>query len=113
MIIALVVAIAIIAPLAAMLVQFSISRTREYQADRIGAEICCHPLWLASALERMERDARDTDNLPAEENPATANLFIVNPLHARKVDGLFSTHPSTANRVRRLRELSGDAEPWG
>jgi heat shock protein HtpX len=107
-----VIAVAIIAPLAAMLVQFAISRTREYQADRIGAEICGHPLWLANALERMESVARKTDNPAAEANPATAHLFIVNPLHARKVDGLFSTHPSTANRVRRLRELSGNAGPW-
>ncbi len=102
-----VIAVAIIAPLAAMMVQFAISRTREYQADRIGAEICGHPLWLASALERMESVARKTDNPAAEANPATAHLFIVNPLHARKVDGLFSTHPSTANRARRLRELAG------
>ncbi len=107
-----VVAVAIIAPLAAMLVQFAISRTREYQADRIGAEICGHPPWLASALERMESVARKTDNPTAEANPATAHLFIVNPLHARKVDGLFSTHPSTATRVRRLRELSGIDRPW-
>ena len=108
-----VIAVAIIAPLAAMLVQFAISRTREYQADRIGAEICGHPLWLANALEQMDQVARKTDNPAAEANPATAHLFIVNPLHARKVDGLFSTHPSTANRVRRLRELAGADEPWG
>jgi heat shock protein HtpX len=95
-----VIAVAIIAPLATMLVQFAISRTREDQADRIGAEICGHPLWLASAHETMERDARETDNLKAEANPATEHLFIVNPLHARKVDSPVSTHPSTANRVR-------------
>ena len=107
-----VIADAIIAPLATMLVQFAISRTREDQADRIGAEICGHPLWLASALETMERDARETDNLRAEANPATEHLFIVNPLHARKVDSPVSTHPSDRKPGSLMRELSGDAGPW-
>jgi heat shock protein HtpX len=106
----------ILAPLAAMLVQFAISRTREYQADRAGAEICGHPLWLASALQKLEQGARRIDNVPAERNPATAHLFIVNPLHGRSFDSLFSTHPSTENRVRALRELAartGTSGPWG
>jgi len=105
--------IMILAPLAAMLVQMAISRTREYAADRAGAEICGHPLWLANALERMERGAREIDNEAAEANPATAHMFIINPLHGGGVDNLFSTHPDTANRVRALREMAGVAGPWG
>jgi heat shock protein HtpX len=106
----------VLAPLAAMLVQFAISRTREYAADRFGAEICAHPLWLASALQKLESSVRRVENAPAEENPATAHLFIVNPLHGRSFDNLFTTHPSTEDRVRRLRELAtraGSAGPWG
>lgn len=103
----------VLAPLAATVVQLAVSRTREYEADRLGAEICGRPLWLASALENLDRAAREIDNRAAESNPATAHLFIVNPLHAHRVDSLFSTHPSTANRVRRLREMAGVAGPWG
>ena len=106
----------ILAPLAAMIVQFAISRTREYAADRTGAEICGHPLWLASALQKLEAGAQRIDNDTAEANPATAHLFIVNPLHGRSMDNLFSTHPSTENRVRSLRELAartGQVGPWG
>lgn len=106
----------ILAPMAAMLVQFAISRTREYAADRAGAEICGHPLWLASALQKLEQGARRISNDAAETNPATAHLFIVNPLHGRSFDNLFSTHPSTENRVRALRELAGrtgTVGPWG
>ena len=102
----------ILAPLAAMLVQMAISRSREYEADRIGAEICGHPLWLAGALERLEAASRQIDNVAAERNPATAHMFIINPLHAHKVDGLFSTHPNTANRIARLRQMAGAAGPW-
>jgi len=105
--------VAILAPLAAMLVQMAISRTREYAADRLGSEISGRPLWLASALEKLEHGAQAIDNEAAERNPATAHMFIVNPLHAHAVDSLFSTHPSTANRIRRLRELAGAAGPWG
>jgi len=105
--------IMILAPLAAAMVQMAISRTREYEADRIGAEISGRPLWLASALEKLEAASRRVDNAVAEENPATAHMFIVNPLHARAVDNLFSTHPRTANRIRRLREMAGAAGPWG
>jgi len=105
--------VAILAPLAAMLVQMAISRTREYAADRMGAEISGRPLWLASALEKLEHGSRAIDNEAAERNPATAHMFIINPLHAHSVDSLFSTHPSTANRIRRLREIAGAAGPWG
>jgi len=106
----------ILAPLAAMVVQMAISRTREYAADRGGAEICGQSLWLASALEKLEAGARRIDNRLAEDNPATAHLFIINPLHARVVDGLFSSHPSTGDRVRRLRAMAGavrSSGPWG
>ncbi|MGB1027734.1 MAG: zinc metalloprotease HtpX [Rhodospirillaceae bacterium] len=111
----------ILAPMAAMVVQMAISRTAEYKADRGGAEICGNPLWLASALEKLERGAKSIDNVRAENNPATAHLFIVNPLHARKVDNLFSTHPNTANRVAALRKMAAEQGmgggasrgPWG
>ena len=110
----------ILAPMAAMLVQMAISRTREYQADRLGAEICGQPLWLASALEKLETLSHRIDNDQAEDNPATAHLFIINPLHARKVDNLFSTHPNTSNRVKYLRDMAATspkmaspARPWG
>ncbi|MEO3427927.1 zinc metalloprotease HtpX [Pelagibius sp. CAU 1746] len=113
--------IMILAPLAAALVQMAISRTREYAADRAGAEICGQPLWLASALEKIERAARGIDNRTAESNPATAHMFIINPLHAHNMDGLFTTHPRTANRIARLRELAAEmgraapprSRPWG
>ncbi len=103
----------ILAPLAAAMVQMAISRTREYSADAGGAEICGHPLWLASALEKMDRAARGIDNKAAEANPASAHVYIINPLHAHKVDGLFSTHPATAERIRRLRAMAGTEGPWG
>jgi heat shock protein HtpX len=108
----------ILAPLAAMLVQMAISRTREYSADRAGAMICGQPLWLARALQRIEQLARGVVNEPAERNPASAHLFIINPLHMGGIDNLFRTHPPTADRVRRLRELAGATAapaggPWG
>lgn len=86
--------IMVLAPIAAMLLQMAISRIREYAADREGAEICGHPLWLASALDKLERGPQAIDNPEAENNPATAHMFIVNPLQARSIDGLFSTHPN-------------------
>ncbi len=118
----------IVAPLAAMLVQMSISRSREYAADRGGAMMCGHPLWLASALGKIERYARQIPNEEAESVPATAHMFIINPLSGRGLDNLFSTHPSTENRIAALQEMareSGqmdgprqedsrvDAGPWG
>ncbi len=99
----------ILAPLAAMVVQFAISRTREYGADHAGAEISGDPEALASALAKIEQGARQVPNHDAEANPATAHLFIINPLHGRGADSLFSTHPSTANRIAKLRALTGVA----
>ena len=100
------IAIMILAPMAAGLVQMAISRTREYEADRVGAEICGEPMWLASALAKISNGAARIDNDQAEANPATAHMFIINPLHANKVDNLFSTHPNTQNRIDRLQELA-------
>jgi heat shock protein HtpX len=99
-------AMMILAPLAAALVQMAISRTREYEADRVGAEICGQPLALASALERIAGGAARIDNMAAERNPATAHMFIINPLHAHAHDRLFATHPATENRVAALRALA-------
>ncbi|MDG2204815.1 MAG: M48 family metalloprotease, partial [Alphaproteobacteria bacterium] len=103
--------VALLAPFAAMLVQMAISRTREHSADRLGAEICSRPLWLASALEKLESSSKTIDNVTAEQNPATAHLFIVNPLHVQSIDGLFSTHPQMADRIMRLREMAGETSP--
>lgn len=109
-----IIAVMILAPIAAMLVQMAISRTREYGADAGGAEICGNPMWLARALEKLEQGSRQIDNAAAEANPATAHMFIINPLHAHSVDSLFSTHPKTANRVKKLREIAGIVgRPWG
>jgi heat shock protein HtpX len=105
--------IMILAPLAAMLVQMAISRTREYSADRLGAEICGQPMWLARALQRIEQLARGIVNPGAERNPASAHLFIINPLRMGGIDSLFRTHPPTADRVRRLQELAGVAGSTG
>ena len=96
----------IVAPLAAMLVQMAISRTREYAADRRGAEICGQPLWLASALAKIARSARQVVNPDAERNPATAHMFIVNPLSGQNMDNLFSTHPNTENRIAALQAMA-------
>jgi heat shock protein HtpX len=97
----------IVAPLAAGIVQMAISRTREYEADRIGAEICRQPLWLASALAKIQRAASRIDMNSAERNPASAHMFIINPLHAFARDKLFSTHPATENRIAKLEEMAG------
>ena len=103
----------ILAPLAAMLVQMAISRTREYSADRAGAEICGQPMWLARALQKIEQLARRIVNPTAERKPATAHMFIVNPLRIGGMDSLFRTHPPTAERVRRLQEMAGGAGSAG
>ncbi len=95
----------ILAPLAASLVQMAISRTREYEADRVGAEICGQPVWLADALVHIHQGAGHIANPVADGNPATAHLFIMNPLHAGALASLFSTHPATEERVRRLRAM--------
>ena len=121
-------ALVILAPLAAALVQMAISRTREYEADRLGAEISRRPLSLASALQKIARAAERIPNMEAEQNPASAHMFIVNPLSGARMDNLFSTHPNVENRVARLNELaqqlgegdtgtrmaapSGPAGPW-
>jgi heat shock protein HtpX len=113
----------ILAPIAAALVQFGISRGREYEADRIGAEISKRPLLLASALRKISSAAEHIPNPPAERNPASAHLFIVNPLSGARMDNLFSTHPNVENRVAALEAMaramgergpSGSAEagPW-
>ena len=100
------IAIAILAPIAAMLVQMAISRSREYEADRIGAQIGGDPAALARALEKIEAYARGGyENRQAERNPATAHMFIINPLAGRGADSLFSTHPATHNRVEALLAL--------
>jgi heat shock protein HtpX len=95
---------ALVAPMAAMMIQMLISRTREYAADRAGAEICGNPLWLASALARLSAPHAVLEN--AERAPATAHMFIVNPLSGRGMDSLFSTHPSMANRIAKLEEMA-------
>lgn len=120
------IAIMIFAPMAAGLVQMAISRSREYEADKRGAEICGNPLWLASALAKIDRGARATINRRAEQNPAMAHMYIMNPLAGRRGDSLFSTHPATQNRIESLRRLAAEmgvepasvqprraAGPWG
>jgi heat shock protein HtpX len=99
-------AMIILAPLAAMLVQMAISRTREYAADSAGAEISRNPAALASALAKIDAAAHQIENVQAEENPATAHLFIINPLSGARMDNLFSTHPATENRIAALRETA-------
>ncbi len=94
----------IVAPLAASLVQMAISRTREYAADKMGGEICGNPLALAAALERLESASHAIQNPQAERSPATAHMFIINPLNGKGMDNLFSTHPKTANRIAALQQ---------
>jgi heat shock protein HtpX len=108
-----VLAMMILAPLAASLVQLAISRSREYEADRGGAEICGNPHWLADALEKLHLSSEKIDNPAAEGNPATAHMFIVNLLHVHARDRLFSTHPSLANRVARLRAMASQGGEIG
>jgi heat shock protein HtpX len=97
---------ALAAPFAATIVQLAISRSREYQADRTGAQICGNPLWLASALAKIQRYVKLQPNPRAQGAPATAHLFIINPLTGRGMDSWFSTHPSTENRIAELKELA-------
>ena len=96
----------VLGPLAAGLVQMGISRGREYEADRIGAEISKRPLSLASALRKISSAAKQIPNPTAERNPASAPLFIVNPLSGAGMDNLFSTHPNVENRIARLNEIA-------
>jgi len=100
------IAMMILAPFGAMLVQMAISRTREYAADDLGARICGQPMWLASALAKIENAAHQIPNMEAERNPATAHMFIINPLSGHGVDNLFTTHPSTENRIAALQQLA-------
>src|SRR5215203_26806 len=102
------IAMMILAPLGAMLVQMAISRTREYAADDLGARICGQPMWLASALSKIANAAHQVPNMEAERNPATAHMFIVNPLSGHGVDNLFATHPSTENRIAALQHLAAE-----
>ena len=99
----------IVAPFAAMLIQMAISRSREYDADKTGGEICGNPMYLASALEKIEYYAQHSAPLH-DASPATAHMFIINPLENAKVTlkGLFSTHPATSDRIARLREQAGN-----
>jgi heat shock protein HtpX len=107
--------VTLLAPIAAVLVQMAISRSREFDADKSGAEISGRPLWLASALQKIDRAAQATDNELAEANPATAHMFIVNPVHGN-LSGLFASHPSTAERIARLKAMASApahaSGPW-
>jgi heat shock protein HtpX len=96
----------ILAPIAAMIVQMAISRTREYAADDLGGRISGNPRALASALAKIAGAAERIENATAEHNPATAHLFIVNPLSGARMDNLFSTHPATENRIAALEQLA-------
>jgi len=100
------IAMVLLAPIAAMLVQMAISRTREYAADEMGAHISGRPDALASALVKISHAAEQIENPTAEQAPATAHLFIVNPLSGRGMDNLFATHPSTENRIAALEEVA-------
>lgn len=110
--------VSLFAPIAAILVQAAISRSREFEADTAGAEITGRPMWLASALSRIEDAAQKIENYPADANPATAHMFIINPLHGG-LSGLFASHPSTQERIARLRAMAGASSqpvrrgPWG
>lgn len=97
-------ALAIIAPLAAMLIQMAVSRSREYLADETGARICGHPRSLANALRKLDNASR---MIPMQEaRPATAHMFIVNPLTGGGIASLFSTHPPMEERIARLEAMA-------
>ena len=104
--------ILLLAPLAATLVQLAISRTREYAADQGAAEITGQPIWLAQALAHIHDGARHIPNVEAEHNPATAHLFIVNPLSGERLGSLFSTHPPVEERIARLTAMAPARSPW-
>ncbi len=103
-------AMVILAPMAAMVVQMAISRTREYSADKLGAMICRDPMALANALRKISGMAERVENHSAEANPATAHMFIINPLSGARMDNLFSTHPNPTNRIEALQQLASE---WG
>ncbi len=115
-------AMMILAPMAAALVQMAISRGREYEADRVGAEILGRPEALASALAKISNGAARIPNETAEMHPETGQLMIINPLSGRGADNLFSTHPATQNRIDKLMAMAGGRPrtraagargPWG
>jgi heat shock protein HtpX len=99
-------AMMIVAPIAAMLIQMAVSRSREYQADTVGAEICGNPMWLASALRKLEMASR---RVTIDASPATAHMFIVSPLSGGGMTKLFSTHPPMDDRIRRLERMATGA----
>jgi heat shock protein HtpX len=101
--------VAILAPIAASLIQMAISRAREFEADRGGAEISGDPQALASALQKIHRYAQGIPLVAAERHPETAQMMIMNPLHGGGIGQLFSTHPSTEERVERLLEMAAHA----
>ncbi|MEH0167180.1 zinc metalloprotease HtpX [Roseateles microcysteis] len=98
--------VAILAPIAASVIQMAISRAREFEADRVGAEISGDPASLASALDKIHRYAQGIPLAPAEAHPETAQMMIMNPLSGRGLAGLFSTHPSTEERIERLMAMA-------
>jgi heat shock protein HtpX len=98
----------LLAPLAASLIQMAVSRSREYGADDGGAQMCGNPLWLASALNKLEAGSRQIPLHEAELHPASAHLFIVNPLTASRVTQLFSTHPPMGERIMRLQQMAAN-----
>ena len=100
------IAVAILAPLAASLIQMAISRAREFEADRGGAQISGDPQALASALDKIHRYAAGIPFAAAEAHPATAQMMIMNPLHGGGLQNLFSTHPATEERIARLMEMA-------
>jgi heat shock protein HtpX len=104
---ALGILIMILAPIAAMLIQMAISRAREFEADKAGAEICRDPKALASALEKIHNYAHQIPNETAEAHPETGQMMIINPLSGGGLRGLFSTHPQTEERVARLMAMAG------
>jgi len=103
------IAVALLAPIAASLIQMAISRAREYEADRGGAEICGDPAALASALDKIHRYAQGIPFQTTEAHPETAQMMIMNPLSGGGVRSLFSTHPPTEERVRRLMDMARGA----
>ena len=122
--------ISVLAPMAAMVVQMAVSRSREYEADKLGGDMCGNPAWLASALAKISGGVAQMPSESAERHPQTAHMFIINPLSGQGFDNLFSTHPDTGNRIAALMEqaarmgyatapggggfISGaDNNPWG
>ena len=102
----------LMAPLAATLIQLLVSRTREYEADRLGAELCRNPLWLAAALEKISKASDQIPMPSAEKHPASAHLFVVNPLTGGGMDDLFSTHPKAENRIAALNRFAEEMERY-